>query len=63
MLGVWAPWAPFKYGPGKASAAVDRLLYWHWYVEQGLCNGMVSIRLSVPAWAHSSKLAAAGLLL
>jgi len=31
--------------------------------EQGLGNGTVSVRLSVPAWAHNSKSAVAGLLL
>ena len=34
-----------------------------WYVEQGLCNGVVFVRQSVPAWAHSNKPAASGLLL
>jgi len=29
--------------------------------EQGVCNGTVSVRL--PAWAHISKTAVAGLLL
>ena len=29
----------------------------------GLQNGTMSVRLSVPAWAHSSKPAAANLLL
>ena len=33
------------------------------YGEQGLCSSVVSVRLSVPAWAHSGKPAAAGLLL
>jgi len=27
------------------------------YAEWGLCNGMVSVRLSVPVWTHSSKAA------
>ena len=31
-------------------------------VEQGLCNCWASIRLSVPAWVHSSKPTVAGLL-
>jgi len=31
--------------------------------EHDLCDGTVSVRLSVPAWAHSKKSAAAGLLL
>jgi len=31
--------------------------------EQGLCNCQASFRLSLPAWLHSSKPAAAGLLL
>ena len=34
-----------------------------YYAEQGLCNCTVSAVLSVPTWAHSSKVAAAGLLL
>jgi len=38
-----------------------------WLAEQGLCNGRMSVclsvRLSVPARAHSSKPVAAGLLL
>jgi len=33
------------------------------YAEQGLCNGTVSVRLSIPAWANCRKPAAAGLLL
>jgi len=33
------------------------------YAEQGLRDGTVSVRLSVPAWTHSSKPAAARLLL
>jgi len=30
---------------------------------QVLCNGTVSVRLSIPAWAYGSKPAATGLLL
>jgi len=33
------------------------------YAQQGIRNGTVSVHLSVPARAHSSKPAAAGLLL
>jgi len=33
------------------------------YAQQGMRNGTVSVHLSVPARAHSSKPAAAGLLL
>jgi len=37
---------------------------WHCpHAEHGLWNGTASIHLSVPAWAHSSKPIAAGLLL
>ena len=35
--------------------------YWHY--PQDLCKGTVSVRLSVPAWAHSSKPSVTGLLL
>ena len=41
--------------------------YWHCYTERGLCicraSVCQSVRLSVPARAHSRKPAAAGLLL
>ena len=41
------------------------LFYWHgtWYAKCGLCNGKVSVRPSVPAWANCRKTASTGLLL
>jgi len=45
------------------SALFDLLPLPAQYAVQSLCNGTVSVRLSVPAWAHSSKPVAPGLLL
>jgi len=47
--------------------AVDYAVFCQYIIgtvwQQGLCNGTMPICLSVPAWAHSSKPAAAGLVL
>ena len=72
---LWTAALWIRPGCGGPSAFYDRIfVHRHrllaqlaWLAEQGLCNGRMSVclsvRLSVPARAHSSKPVAAGLLL